>query len=112
MTVGLHNWLKHRLVALRRWLRPLTAATVEDLPDRLRENKVYLVGDEGFVWQAAFSCPCGCGESIQLSLLERDRPRWRAHVDQAGRVTLAPSIWRQKGCRSHFFVRNGKIIWA
>jgi hypothetical protein len=49
---------------------------------------------------------------ISLSLISTDNPRWHArlHVDRT--VTLSPSIWRTKGCRSHFFIRGGRILWA
>ena len=29
-----------------------------------------------------------------------------------GSVSLMPSVWRQKGCRSHFFLRHGRIDWC
>ncbi|MFX8036043.1 DUF6527 family protein [Acinetobacter baumannii] len=33
-------------------------------------------------------------------------------VDESNFPTLSPSIWRSKGCRSHFFVREGLIVWC
>ncbi|WP_425373246.1 DUF6527 family protein, partial [Klebsiella pneumoniae] len=33
-------------------------------------------------------------------------------VDGKGRPTLYPSIWRTTGCRSHFWVRIGRIHWC
>ncbi|WP_436175778.1 DUF6527 family protein [Mesorhizobium sp. LjNodule214] len=57
-------------------------------------------------------CPCGCRARIQLSLVPRDKPSWKAEVGCAGVVTLKPSIWRVKDCRAHFFVRAGRIVWA
>ena len=106
------KWFQRGLVAFRRWLRPLRAQEVEELPERLQSDVVYLVGDDGIWWSAAFVCPCGCAATIQLSLVERDRPRWRARVEESGTLTLSPSIWRTKGCGSHFFVRHGRIRWA
>jgi len=29
-----------------------------------------------------------------------------------GTITLKPSVWRTKGCRSHFLVRNSRIDWC
>jgi hypothetical protein len=57
-------------------------------------------------------CPCGCKEVINLNLLKTVRPRWsvKEHPDRT--VTLTPSVWRQKGCRSHFFLRRGRIEWC
>jgi hypothetical protein len=88
------------------------ARRVEDLPDRLARSTVYLVGEGEHVWQAALLCPCGCRDLIQLNLLPQTRPRWR-YEEHAGRVvTLDPSVWRQRGCRSHFVLRHGRVRWC
>lgn len=106
------NWFKRQLTSLYRHLYPFTAELCEDLPESLKADRIYLVGDDGFLWQAAMLCPCGCEKTIQLSLVYHDRPSWRAHVEPNQRVTLAPSVWRTTGCHSHFFVRGGRLIWA
>lgn len=83
----------------------------EVVPEKFHQHTVYLVG-EGEPWQAAFLCPCGCGARIQLSLVRDDQPRWdfTAHSDR--KITLHPSVWRKSGCQSHFFLREGRILWA
>jgi hypothetical protein len=106
------SWIRRQLVALRRWIWPLKAQEVEDLPDELSEDHIYLVGDDGLWWSAAMKCPCGCQATIQLSLVPNDRPRWRAQVAESGIISLFPSVWRTKGCGSHFVVYNGRIRWA
>lgn len=88
------------------------ARRVEDLPDVLEPFTVYLAGEDGHLWAAALLCPCGCGERIELNLLPQARPHWTAQRLSDGRVTLMPSVWRQKGCKSHFFVRDGRIDWC
>lgn len=94
-------------------LRPgFATEVVQDLPDVLEPQRVYLVGDESLPWSAALLCPCGCGAVIQLSLVVHDSPRWRARRHFIGSVTLHPSIWRKRGCRSHFFLRRGGIVWS
>lgn len=93
-------------------LRPLTPRFVDDVPEELEPQYVYLVGDEGQPWSAAMLCPCRCGEVIQLSLMKQDRPRWRAEVEESGAVNLYPSVWRTRGCLSHFILRRGRIYWA
>ena len=85
---------------------------VEDLPDDLKEHRVYLAGEGVNVWAAAMRCPCGCGDRIELNLLPQSRPSWRADVHGDGTVSLTPSVWRQKGCRSHFILRLGRITWC
>ena len=110
------NWL-HRLCAwIASWFssRPVVYRTlvVEELPERLDASTIYLVGEGGHVWIAAMVCPCGCAQVIQLNLIPPRRPLWRVtrHADQT--VTLYPSVWRTKGCRSHFWFRNGRIDWC
>ena len=82
------------------------------MPDTLKPFTVYLCGEGEHLWAGAMICPCGCKEVIQLNLLKQVRPRWRAQVHKDGSVSLMPSVWRQKGCRSHFFVRHGAIDWC
>jgi len=57
-------------------------------------------------------CPCGCGHVIELLVVAEAKPRWDVAVDAKGRPTLSPSVWLQKGCRSHFWLRNGRIRWC
>ena len=85
---------------------------VDDVPEVLEPETVYLVGEDSLPWCAALLCPCGCGSTIQVSLVAGDRPSWRAIRHFSGSVTLLPSIWRSSGCRSHFFVRRGRIVWS
>ena len=85
---------------------------VDELPDALVPQRLYLIGEQPQPWSAALLCPCGCGTTIQLSLLKADRPSWRVRRHFNGSVTLRPSIWRTRGCRSHFFLRRGRIVWS
>jgi len=86
--------------------------TVEELPDKLHTHRIYLIGEGGEFWFAAMKCPCGCNETIQLSLLDEDSPHWRYQRHEDNTVSLDPSIWGTKGCKSHFFVRRGEIDWC
>ena len=88
------------------------AAALEDQPDEMEPRTLYLIGDLGAPWSAALICPCGCKEVIQLSLVKNDSPRWRHRSHADGTISLDPSIWRTKGCRSHFHIRSGRVIWA
>jgi len=84
---------------------------VEDIPDALQRRRLYVIGT-GAPWSAAFLCPCGCGETIHVSLLPNDYPTWTLRFDRDGLPTLSPSVWRTAGCRSHFFLRQGAIEWC
>ena len=101
------------LLVERSKLRPgFATLTVDDLPDVLAPKRLYLVGEGACPWSAALLCPCGCEATIQLSLLPKDEPRWRAVRHFSGSVSLRPSVWRTRGCRSHFFLRRGRVVWA
>jgi hypothetical protein len=83
----------------------------EELPDKVRKYTLYVIG-EGSPWLAALQCPCGCGDFIQLTLLESESPRWSVRHEKDGTATLSPSICRSLGCRSHFFLKKGVIFWC
>lgn len=104
----------HEITATLPWRKaPLFLAVfVEDFPERPERGKVYLAGEGRNLWGAAMRCPCGCGDTIELNLLERPRPSWSADVHSDNTVTLTPSVWRQKACQSHFILRRGHIIWT
>jgi hypothetical protein len=113
--------LKKLLQKARRAIRRVTSqwlyrdrirsVAVDELPEILAPQRLYLIGN-GRPWSAAMLCPCGCGEAIQLSLLRDDSPSWTFNPDRDGLPGLAPSVWRTKGCRSHFFLRHGLIEWC
>jgi hypothetical protein len=89
--------------------RRLRTVVLDELAERLRPGEVYLLGQKGHYWCAALPCPCGCGAVIQLNLTTGTHPRWTARIEQDGTLTLSPSVWRTEGCRTHFFLRAGRI---
>lgn len=91
---------------------PLRTTYVADVPDDPARRRIYLVGENGRQWFVVLRCPCGCGETIQLSLLPTVQPRWTATEEKDGTLTVHPSVWRTKGCRSHFWLRRGLIVWC
>ena len=101
-----------RLVERSGLRRGFATLTVDDLPDVLAPKRLYLVGEDTGPWSAALLCPCGCEATIQLSLILDDKPSWRAVRHFSGSVSLQPSVWRTRGCRSHFFLRRGRIVWS
>lgn len=80
-------------------------------PDIISNGKLFIIGDYGFQWRAIMKCPCGCGDTIYLNIDGQTSPSWKIY----GKKKI-PSIWpsinRRKGCKAHFFVKNGKIKWA
>ncbi len=79
---------------------------------KLKAKQVTFVGSENFYKWAIMKCPCGCGDILSLSLMKTYSPNWIAKIDSKDRVTLSPSVWKNDGCCSHFFIKKGKIIWA
>lgn len=84
----------------------------DNLPSDLPLRDLVLTRDQGDHWSVGMRCPCGCGDTIELMILREARPRWDISVNKAGRPSLHPSVWRKSGCKSHFWVREGRILWC
>jgi hypothetical protein len=110
------NWLRKLWEGLRQWFGgqqgKIKAAKVAELPEELERTLIYLVGENEHLWFAVMLCPCGCGEHLYLNLDPSERPCWEFMRHKWGIISLHPSIHRMVGCRSHFWLRNGQIIWA
>lgn len=114
---GFIQWLEARWPQWLRWptksRQPLVHyEEVEELPDKLKNGLLYVVGEGSHRWYTAMICPCGCGATLHMGLLEDARPRWRAIRQRDGTATLVPSVNRKVGCRAHFFLEHGKIRWC
>ncbi len=99
----------------KEWLFPrrkLQRIEGDVLPSRLPWRNLFLLTEDGEDWCVAFRCPCGCGQRIELPIIEEAVPRWSLKLDKQGYPSLHPSVWLREGCRSHFFLRDGKIIWV
>lgn len=72
----------------------------EDFFSVVHNNKLY--------W-TVFRCPCGCGEVISLPMREPHKPRWRLQRTKEARPDLKPSVWRNQGCMSHFWISDGRV---
>lgn len=79
---------------------------VYHMPKELKPGVLYV--SEEFE-TAAHLCPCGCGAKIRTPL----GPTEWMFKDASSGPTLNPSIgnW-QKACKSHYFIRQGEVIWA
>lgn len=112
--------LAHAASSFRQWRRSRQRSVqaqrfgylrVDEFPDALKPSTVYVAGEGVHIWAAAMLCPCGCGDVIELNLLRKVRPCWSVREHADGTVSLTPSVWRRKGCRSHFFILHGRIDW-
>ena len=84
----------------------------DSLPSRMPRRDLVLARDDGEDWCVGMRCPCGCGHVIELLVVAEAKPRWDVTVDAKCRPTLSPSVWLRKGCRSHFWLRNGRVHWC
>ena len=79
---------------------------VEFIPERLEEGILYV---SHRYKTAVHKCACGCGEEVVTPLGTTD---WSIQIDN-GTATLYPSIGNWSfACRSHYFMRKGRVIWA
>ena len=79
---------------------------VEFIPEQLSEGVLYVSMRYG---TAVHKCCCGCGEEVVTPLNPTD---WSIQINESG-VTLHPSIGNWSfACRSHYLIRNSKVVWA
>jgi|SRR5664280_605729 len=107
----LRKWWRNALARFspRRQLRVIEG---DSLPFLLPWRDLVLARDAGEDWCVGMRCPCGCGYVIELLVIAEGKPRWDVKVDANGAPTLTPSVWLQKGCRSHFWICKGRVHWC
>src|ERR1043166_6294058 len=104
-------WWRRLLAALTP-ARRLVIVEGDSLPECLPFRNLVLAREDGEDWCVGLRCPCGCGQRLEMMLLKGVSPRWDVTVDDRGRPTLHPSVWLRGGCRSHFWIRSGKVVWC
>lgn len=92
--------------------RRLIVIEGDSLPENMPIRSIILARDGEEDWCIGFRCPCGCGRKIELLIIEEAKPRWDYSVSDDGLPTLHPSVWLNSGCKSHFWLKNGKIYWV
>lgn len=114
--------LNRRVAGCRDWIakvwtnwrnpRYRTLIVEGNLPTTLAARTLYIVQEDDYEEQAAMLCPCGCKQVLHMNLLPDERPCWTVKLHPDETSTLHPSVWRQKDCRSHFWFRQGRVIWC
>lgn len=79
---------------------------------QINPREFVVVEDGKKKYWTLFQCPCGCGHVISLSLQKVHRPNWTVKPSKAKRPTLYPSVWQNTGCKSHFWISDGRIFWC
>lgn len=86
---------------------------VNEAPSKISSRVVYLEGaDMKDLWFAYMKCPCGCKDTIMLNLIPDTKPCWTYLHDKLRNESLTPSIDRRFECKSHFWVKNNKVVWT
>ena len=80
--------------------------------ENVEAGNLYCIVASGKPKWSLFSCPCGCGNIVTLSLQPVHNPFWKLTKTTSSRPTLHPSVWRDRGCLSHFWVKDGRIFWC
>jgi hypothetical protein len=101
-----------QLIAILSPRRSVKVIKGDSLPERLPFRNLVLAREDGEDWCVGLRCPCGCGQRLEIMLLNEVKPRWDITFDERGRVSLHPSVWLRTGCRSHFWLRAGKVVWC
>lgn len=92
--------------------RRLIVVKGDTLPSKMPFRNLVLARDDGEDWSVGMRCPCGCERAIELLVIHEARPRWDLKVDANGLPSLSPSVWLTTGCKSHFWLKDGKVIWV
>lgn len=89
----------------------ITVASREAVPRQL-ERKIFVVRRNRSDRWLIMTCPCGCGDRIEVNLMRSHTPHWklRRHKDS---VSLWPSLWvSDDRCGSHFRLVSNRVLWV
>jgi Family of unknown function (DUF6527) len=79
---------------------------VEFIPEKLRDGVLYISIPYA---TASHNCACGCGQKVVTPIKPMD---WSVSWNGED-VSLDPSIGNWSfSCRSHYWIRNNKIVWS
>lgn len=92
--------------------RRLVVVKGDSLPKKMPIRSVILMQESREDWSVGLQCPCGCGRTIELLVFDEANPRWDFKVDAEGHPSVHPSVWLNNGCKSHFWLKKGRIQWC
>ena len=104
------RWLLNAMA----FLHPYGTEWVEDPPEEIRRNTVYVVGGREHPFQAGVACPRKrCKHVIYLDIAPEITRRWSLTEHDDGRVSLSPSVHvTGLPCRCHYWIKRGRICWS
>ena len=82
----------------------MEAVPVDLAPPTLEPGKLYVSRK----YKAAVHiCCCGCGAKVVTPL---SRAEWQVEETARG-VSVSPSIGNARPCRTHYWIRDGRVLW-
>lgn len=96
-----------------------TEKRVEKWPSDMEPGVLYVDVRMGTPEVVYLLCPCGCGQgSLRLPVGDGVKPHrtavtahtWLYRSDKNG-PTLEPSIRDVGGCKAHFNITDGQVVW-
>ncbi len=102
-----------KILNLFEYFRRYETQWVEDLPDNLKRDTVYIIGGRDHPFQAVVVCPRKkCKEAIHLAISPESRKKWKVTEHKDKSISLSPSIYvTGLPCKCHYWLKRGKIIW-
>lgn len=97
-------------VPVWRWRILGSVEDADEVPDRLPRRGAVVVGTADFPKWIAFDCACGRKHRILLNADTARRPAWR--LTKSVPLSISPSIDYSGQQRCHYFIRDGKTLWA
>ena len=87
-------------------LKRIVPRFVEYVPDVLEDGVLYISVQYA---TASHKCACGCGQRVVTPIKPTDWSlTWNGEE-----VSLDPSVGNWSfSCRSHYWIRNNKIVWS
>ena len=87
---------------------------VNDLPEPIEKNTIYIIGGREYPFYAAVTCPKRkCEKVIHLEISSDFERRWQFKEHKNGTLTFNPSIHVTKyPCRCHYWIRKGHVTWS
>jgi hypothetical protein len=86
------------------------AARHRDAAELLHDAGDVVLVERGRPRHLIVRCPCGCGDDISLNVDPEAGPCWRL-LRRGDNLTVMPSVWRETGCESHFFLWRDEVDW-
>lgn len=84
----------------------------DSLPKQMPLRTIVVAAEDDEFWCVGLKCPCGCDYTIELPVIKEAKPRWDIKFNSQNKISLHPSVFLKKGCKSHFWIKNGKVVWC